>query len=68
MESKLEEIKRIATDMIEVAVRNGEPNFSVDVRGTTSTIMSEQDETLCKQAWINSISLKIHLDNDIDNN
>lgn len=63
MEYQDDKIKRIVADMIEVAVSHGEPNFSISVSGSKSTIEGEQGQIVSQRASIKSVSLFINLEN-----
>lgn len=62
MEYQNEKVKRIITDMVDLVVKNGEPNFSINVSGDKSTIESEQGEIVSERANIKTISLFINLE------
>lgn len=66
MEYKDDKIKRIVADMVEVAVKNGEPNFSINVNGDKSMMQSEQGHIVSERANIKHISLFINLEDAED--
>ncbi len=62
MEYLSDKIKRIVTDMVDAAIKNGEPNFSISVSGDKSTIESEHGQIVSQRANIKSVSLFINLE------
>lgn len=62
MEYQDDKIKRVMADMTELAIKNGEPNFSISVSGDKSTIESEQGHIVNQRANIKSVSLFINLE------
>lgn len=48
--------------MVEVAIKNNEPNFSIRVSGDKSTIESEQGHIISQRANIKKVSLFINLE------
>lgn len=63
METRNDKVKRIVADMVDLALRNGEPRFSVSVSGDRSTIESEQGDIVAQRANIKSVRLYINLEN-----
>lgn len=62
MEYKNDKIKQIVADMADVAIKNGEPNFSISVSGDKSTIESEQGQIISQRANFKRVSLFINLE------
>lgn len=62
MEYSSEKVKRIITDMVDLAVKNGEPNFRINAWGDKSTIQSQQGHIVSQQCTIRQISLFIDLE------
>lgn len=62
MEYQDDKVKRIVTDMIEVAIKNGEPDFTISVSGNKRTVRNEQGNIVSQQANINKVSLFINLE------
>lgn len=62
MEYPSEKVKRIITDIVDLAVKNGEPNFRINAWGDKSTIQSEQGHIVAQQCTIRQISLFIDLE------
>lgn len=62
METRNEKAKRIVAEMMDLAIMNGEPNFSISVSGDKSTIESEQGEAIAQRAEIKAIHLYVNLE------
>lgn len=61
METRNDKAKRIVAEMMDLAIMNGEPNFSISVSGDKSTIESEQGNIVAQRANIKSIYLYVNL-------
>lgn len=62
MEYQDDKIKQIVTDMVDVAIKNGEPIFSISVSGDKRTMRTEQGQIVSQRANIKSVSLFINLE------
>lgn len=62
MEYQDDKIKQMVDDMAWVAIKNGEPNFTISVSGDKSTIESEQGHIVSQRANIKRVSLFINLE------
>lgn len=66
MEYQDDKIKRIVAEMVDVAIKNNEPNFTIGVSGDKTTIESEQGHIVSQHANIKSVSLFINLEDAED--
>lgn len=66
MEYQDDKIKQMVDDMAWVAIKNGEPNFTISVSGDKSAIESEQGHILSQRANIKRVSLFINLEDAED--
>lgn len=62
MEYQNVKIKQIVSDMVEVALSNGEPNFTISVSGDKRMFESEQGHIVSQPANIKKVSLFVNLE------